>query len=181
MKLRRAMMVALIFTLPAGALAAGAATDKMLKRGEYVAKTGGCSDCHAPWRKGAKGLEPDLSRGLSGHPADLVMPPPPQLGSGAWVWTGAATNTAFAGPWGVSYASNLTPDDDTGIGKWREQDFIAALRTGRHLGVGRPIMPPMPWTAYRNLSDADLKALFAYLRSQPAVRNKVPDYQPPAR
>ena len=109
------------------------------------------------------------------------MPAAPQLGSGPWVWAGAATNTAFAGPWGVSYASNLTPDNETGIGKWREQEFIGALRTGRHLGVGRPIMPPMPWPAYKNLSDADLKALFAYLRSQPAVRNKVPDYQPPSK
>ena len=181
MKVRMVMMPTLLLILPACALAASATPDSVLKRGEYVAKTGGCSDCHAPWRKGPNGPEPDLSRGLSGHPADLVMPPPPPLGNGPWVWSGAATNTAFAGPWGVSYASNLTPDNETGIGKWREQDFIAALRTGRHLGVGRPIMPPMPWSAYKHLSDADLKALFAYLRSRPAVSNKVPEYQPPAK
>ena len=182
MNLRTTIILALLSGLPAAALAADSASGTLLKRGEYVAKTGGCSDCHAPWRPGPKGRpEPDLSRGLSGHPEDLVMPPAPKLPSGPWVSAGAATNTAFAGPWGVSYASNLTPDDETGIGKWREQDFIATMRTGRHLGVGRPIMPPMPWPAYKNLSDADLKALFAYLRNQPAVRNKVPDYQPPAK
>ena len=181
MKLRIAIAAALLQGLPAPALAADTASDRLLKRGEYIVKSGGCSDCHAPWRPGPKGPEPDLSRGLSGHPADLAMPAPPPLGNGPWVWVGAATNTAFAGPWGVSYATNLTPDNETGIGTWREQDFIGALRTGRHLGVGRPIMPPMPWPAYKHLSDADLKALFAYLRAQPAVRNRVPDYQPPAK
>jgi len=49
-----------------------------------------------------------------------------------------------------------------------------------HLGAGRTIAPPMPWPAYRHYSDADLQALFAYLQSQAPVRNKVPDYQPPA-
>ncbi len=172
--------IALAMTL--GALAASApAQDQRLKRGEQIAKTGGCADCHAPWKPGPNGPAPDLSRGLSGHPEGLKMPPPPKLGEGPWLWVGAATNTAYAGPWGVSYASNLTPDNDTGIGKWREEDFIQAIRTGRHVGAGRPIMPPMPWPAYRNFPDADLKALFAYLRSQPPVRNKVPDYQPPAK
>ena len=72
------------------------------------------------------------------------MPPPPKL-SGPWAWSGAATNTAFAGPWGVSFTANLTPDDETGLGKWTAETFIAALRTGRHEGKGRPILPPMPY------------------------------------
>ncbi len=167
--------------LSASAFAQDVAKDKQIKRGEFIAKVGGCSDCHAPLKPGPNGPAPDLSRGLTGHPEGLKMPPAPKLAEGPWLWVGAATNTAFAGPWGVSYASNLTPDDDTGIGRWREVDFIQALRTGRHLGAGRPIMPPMPWPAYRNFPDEDLKALFAYLRSQPPVRNKVPDYQPPAK
>src|SRR5688572_28612827 len=99
MKLRIALVLALLPGLPASALAAGKTADKVLKRGEYVAKSGGCSDCHTPWRPGPKGPEPDYSRGLSGHPAELTMPAPPQLGAGPWVWVGAATNTAFAGPW----------------------------------------------------------------------------------
>jgi len=106
------------------------------------------------------------------------MPQPPKL-EGPWLWVGAATNTAFAGPWGVSYASNLTPDPETGIGRWRPEDFIKSLRTGRHAGVGRQLMPPMPWPAYRNYSDVDLKAMYYYLRSQPAVKNRVPEYRPP--
>lgn len=157
------------------------ASAQTLRRGAYVARTAACVDCHAPWRPGPDGPAPDLSRGLSGHPQDLVLPAPPALGEGPWLWAGAATNTAFAGPWGISYAANITPDHETGIGRWREQDFIAAMRNGRHVGVGRPILPPMPWHAYRHFSDADLKALFAWLRAQPPVRNKVPEPVAPAR
>jgi len=88
--------------------------------------------------------------------------------------------TTFAGPWGVSYAANLTPDKDTGLGTWNVDVFINTLRRGKTLGVGRPLMPPMPWQEYKNLSDADLKAMFAYLQTLPPVKNKVPLYQPPA-
>ena len=52
--------------------------------------------------------------------------------------------TAWAGPWGVSYAANLTPDKRTGIGAWTADQFIKTMRTGKHLGVGRPVLPPMP-------------------------------------
>jgi hypothetical protein len=62
-----------------------------------------------------------------------------------------------------------------------EKDFSAAMRTGRHLGKGRPILPPMPWQGIGRATDADLKALYAYLQSIPAIRNKVPDpLDPPA-
>lgn len=107
------------------------------------------------------------------------MPTPPQLNDGKWVWVGAGTNTAFSGPWGVSFTANLTPDPDTGLGRWSAENFIGALRTGRHLGVGRPIMPPMPWPNYAQMTDDDLKALFAFLQSIPAIRNRVPDWIPP--
>ena len=115
-----------------------------------------------------------MSRALIGHPADVLMPPPPKLPEGPWVWMGAATNTAFAGPWGVSYTANLTPDPETGLGKWTEDMFITALRTGRHEGKGRPILPPMPWPMIGKLSDDDLKGIFAYLQSLTPVRNRVP-------
>ena len=87
--------------------------------------------------------------------------------------------TAWSGPWGVSYTANLTPDQETGIGAWSEENFIQALRTGKHLGGGRDILPPMPWPAYQNLSDEDLKSIFAYLKSIPPIRNQVPDPVPP--
>ena len=143
-------------------------------RGAYLVATGGCSDCHMPMKTTPTGPAPDRSRGLSGHPEDVRLPPPPAA-SGPWIWGGAATNTAFWGPWGVSYAINLTPDKSTGIGSWKSDDFVKAIRTGRHLGTGRPILPPMPWPSMSKLTDADLRAMFDFLMKQPAVKNAVPD------
>lgn len=155
------------------------ADDALVKRGQYLLRTSGCADCHTPMKPGPKGPQPDPALALAGHPEGLAMPPAP-LPQAPWGWSGALTNTAFAGPWGISFAANLTPDRDTGLGNWREQDFIRALRSGRHAGVGRPLLPPMPWPHYAQMTDRDLKALFAYLRSVPPVRNKVPEALPPA-
>ena len=83
--------------------------------------------------------------------------------------------TAWAGPWGISFAANLTPDQNTGLGIWTEDMFLNAIRKGRHMGVSRRILPPMPWQVFRNLTDEDLKAIFAYLRSVPPVHNRVPE------
>ena len=91
-----------------------------------------------------------------------------------WAWSGAATNTAFAGAWGVSFTANLTPDKETGLGEWTPEMFIATLRTGRHQGKGRPVLPPMPVKVYANATDDDLRAIFAYLQSLPPVSNRVP-------
>jgi len=177
-----ALAATLLYALPAcaGAAAPSLPSTAQIKRGEYLVKSTGCADCHAPWKMGPRGPESDLSRGLAGHPQGLVMPPAPKAEE-PWAWAGSATNTAFAGPWGVSYASNLTPDPETGIGSWRPEDFVKALRTGKHAGAGRPIMPPMPWPSYRNFTDGDLKSIYVYLRSRPAVSNRVPDYQPPQK
>lgn len=151
------------------------AAQAKIKRGEYLVTIGGCNDCHTPFKMGPNGPEPDMSRALSGHPESLVMTAPPQLGDGPWMWAGAATNTAFAGPWGVSFAMNLTPDRITGIGIWDEAMFKKTIRTGRHWGVGRPILPPMPWFNYRQATDEDLSAIYAYLRTLKPVRNQTPD------
>ena len=149
-----------------------------VKRGEYLVNTSGCHDCHTPWKMGPNGPEPDMTRMLSGHPETMQLTTPP-VTSGTWVWSAAATNTAFAGPWGISYTMNLTPDRNTGLGIWTEDMFVTAIRTGRHMGVSRPINPPMPWPAYRNMNDEDLKSIYAYLRTIPPVVNHIPDYQPP--
>jgi len=146
-----------------------------VRRGEYLVTLGGCNDCHTPLKMGANGPEPDRSRLLSGHPQDLAMPPAPKLPPGPWMYTAAATMTAWAGPWGVSFTSNLTPDAETGLGKWTEQNFVESMRSGRHMGHGRSILPPMPYEAIAKMTDSDLKAVFAYLRSIPAVTNRVPD------
>jgi mono/diheme cytochrome c family protein len=151
-----------------------AAQAAKIKRGEYLVRIGGCHDCHTPFKLGANGPEPDMSRMLSGHPEGLKMPPPPKL-DGPWVWAGAGTNTAFAGPWGVSYAMNLTPERVTGIGIWDEAMFKKTLRTGKHWGVSRPILPPMPWQNIGSATDEDLSAVYAFLRSIPPIRNQIPD------
>jgi hypothetical protein len=115
---------------------------------------------------------------LSGHPQDADLPAPPAL-AGPWVMAAASTNTAWSGPWGVSFTANLTPDPETGLGRWTQRNFTETIRTGRHLGRGRQVLPPMPIPMYRNFTDADLEAIFAYLQSIPPVRNQVPEPLPP--
>ena len=150
-----------------------------VKRGEYLVKIAACNDCHTPFKMGPNGPEPDMSKMLSGHPESLKMPPPPTLEAGPWGYVGSATNTAYAGPWGITYAPNLTPDQNTGMGIWTEEMFLKAIRTGKHFGTSRPIQPPMPWHSYSHMTDDDLEAMFNYLRSIPPISNRVPDYEPP--
>jgi mono/diheme cytochrome c family protein len=150
-----------------------------VERGAYLVGMMGCNDCHTPWKMGAQGPEPDMTRELSGHPQDVVLPPPPPA-SGPWIMHGAASNTAFAGPWGVSFTANLTPDKETGLGAWTEEMFIATMRTARHQGKGRPILPPMPVKMIGKANDEDLKSIFAYLQSLAPVKNKVPTPIEPA-
>jgi mono/diheme cytochrome c family protein len=149
-------------------------------RGKYLVATSGCMDCHTPWKMGPKGPEPDMSRWLSGHPQDVKLPPPPSLPPGPWVMVASSTNTAWSGPWGVSFTANLTPDEETGLGRWTAQDFKATIRSGRHLGRGREILPPMPIPVYNNMTDDDLDAVFAYLRTIAPIKNKVPEPLAPA-
>ena len=153
------------------------ATDRVA-RGRYLVTVAGCNDCHTPWHQGPNGPEPDMSRMLSGHPADAELPPSPGP-VGPWTGAVSATNTAWSGPWGVSFTANLTPDAETGLGRWTQRNFTETIRTGRHLGRGRPVLPPMPIPMYKHFTDADLEAIFAYLQSIPPVRNRVPEPLPP--
>ncbi|MEQ1908078.1 MAG: diheme cytochrome c-553 [Vicinamibacterales bacterium] len=150
-----------------------------IARGEYLVTIGGCNDCHTPLKMGPKGPEPDMTRMLSGHPEQFVIAAPARMTSVDWMMASAPTNTAHSGPWGVSFTANLTPDQNTGLGIWTEEMFMKALRTGRHMGASREILPPMPWFNYGKMTDADLKAVYAYLRSIPAIHNRVPDPLPP--
>src|SRR5215472_2352122 len=149
-------------------------------RGERLAKFGGCNDCHTPKLMTAKGPELDKSRLLSGYPAHAPLPAVPRGVVGPTQWGAVTTNdlTAWVGPWGVSFAANLTPDV-TGLGGWTELQFIQTMRTGKHLGIGRAILPPMPWPGMAALTDGDLKALFAYLQSLKPISNQVPQPIPP--
>lgn len=175
----------LCFTAAAAVLAATAGfvlapRDNAVARGRYLVTAMACNDCHTPWHMTDRGPAPDLSRLLSGHPQQEQLPPAPPP-SGPWITHTSATNTAWAGPWGTSFTANLTPDMDTGLGSWTADEFIAALRSGRHQGRGRQILPPMPYPMIGQLTDADLRAVFAYLQSIPAIANKVPEPLPPQR
>ena len=119
-------------------------------RGKYLVSVLACNDCHTP---GGLYGAPDMTRMLSGS----------ELG-----WTG---------PWGTSYPANLTPDPQTGIGNYTEDDIVAAIRTG-HKKSGVPILPPMPWPVYANLTDEDAYAVAAYVKSIPPVVHAVPTNLP---
>jgi hypothetical protein len=150
--------------------------EDMIKRGDYLVTTGSCSDCHSPKVFGPHGEPlPDSSKLLSGHPANAQNPAlDANAGKpGGWIYM-APDITTFVGPWGISYAANLTPDSATGIGAWSEAQFISTIRNGKHLGNGRDILPPMPWPFVAKMTDEDLKSVFAYLRSLKAVSNRVP-------
>jgi len=147
-------------------------------RGKYLVTIAGCNDCHTPWKMGPAGPAPDMSRMLSGHPESFQVPPAPAP-QGPWLVSAAATNTAWSGPWGVSFTANLTPDAETGLGKWTLRNFVDTIRSGRHMGRGRQILPPMPIPMYKHMTDDDLEAVFAYLKSIPAVSNRVPEPLPP--
>jgi mono/diheme cytochrome c family protein len=149
--------------------------ERRAARGKDLVFSIGCNDCHTPKKMGPKGPELDETRILSGHREEVALPAPPTLPPGPWGIVTTHELTAWSGPWGITYAPNLTPDEDTGLGIWTEDMFIGALRTGRHMGQSRPILPPMPWDVYGRLPDEDLKSIYAYLRSLPPVKNRVPE------
>jgi mono/diheme cytochrome c family protein len=151
------------------------------ERGKYLVNVAGCHDCHSP-KKIVNGVpDVDMDRLLSGNPSADKLPAVPRNLIGPQGYGTVASNnlTAWVGPWGVSFAMNLTPDKDTGLGSWTEDMFVKAIKTGKHQGAGRDILPPMPWNWYRNMTDEDLKAVFAYLQSLPPVKNPIPDPLPP--
>lgn len=166
-------------SLVAASSTARAANEKaapdLVARGKSLVTHGMCHDCHTPKTFSEKGMDFDWSRSLSGFPADAKLPPMDKkaLTPGYWV-LGSPDLMAWVGPWGISYAANLTPDPQTGIGLWTPEIFIKAMRTGKHLGEGRPILPPMPWNFIAEMSDDELKAVFAYLHSLPPIKNAVP-------
>ena len=149
-------------------------------RGEYLVSIAACDDCHSPKVQTDRGPEVDMARRLSGHPAGSPMAaiPKASLGGATWSFVGNHHMTAWAGSWGTSFASNLTPHVD-GLELWTEEQFVSTLRTGLHLGAGRPVLPPMPWPAYRHMTDEDLRAVYAFLKTLPPVANVVPQPLPP--
>lgn len=159
------------------AAAPAVAKEDPVKRGEYLVSILGCDDCHTPKNMGPRGPEPDMTRRFMGHPADepFSTDDKKKMIAEQHVAIFSPGMTATAGPWGVSYAANITPDD-TGIGTWTEAQFLKAIREGKNKGLDgtRPILPPMPWPLYRNMTDDDLKGIYAYLKTVKPIKNAVP-------
>jgi len=152
-----------------------------VKWGEHLVLTGGCGDCHTPKKMTDQGPVDDSSLLLSGHPAQMPIPPVDRVDLQTKGVFATQTLTAWVGPWGVSFSANITPDS-TGIGAWKEEQFIYALRNGVYKGLAgsRPLLPPMPWPSIKNFSDDELKAIFAYLKNVKPIKNVVPAFMPPA-
>ena len=149
--------------------------ESQVKWGEHLVTIGGCNDCHTPKKMTPMGPVDDSSLFLSGHPANM---PPPDVDRKEMESKGLAvtqTLTAWVGPWGISYAANLT-SDSSGIGDWTEDQFIFCLREGKWEGLAgsRDLLPPMPWATYKLMSDDELKAVFAYLKSTKPIKNLAP-------
>jgi len=173
--------VALVCLLVPGSSGIAAADDaKIVAVGERLVALLDCNACHTPKVFTPEGPRPDASRLLSGHPADEKLAPVPDglIGPGGWGGLFNAGLTAWVGPWGTTFGTNLTPDAETGIGDWSEDLFADAVRAGAHVGGARPVLPPMP--AYARLTDEELHAIFTYLKSIDPVVNAVPEVRPPA-
>ncbi|HEY1782811.1 MAG TPA: cytochrome c [Roseiarcus sp.] len=127
------------------------ADDTQIARGKYLVVLSGCSDCHTP---GALLGAPDMKRYLGGSDVGFAIP-------GAGVFVG----------------ENLTPDEETGLGKWTDGQIIAAIRAGK-TPEGRDLSPVMPYAAFSHLADADAEAIAAFLKSLPPVSNKVRNFGP---
>lgn len=143
----RALGLLALVGLCVGGPVAAEAADDLVKRGAYLVGTMGCNDCHTP---GYFAGRPDMARTLAGSDVGWDMP-----------------------GLGYFYGSNLTPDHETGIGTWTDAQVIAAIRTGARPD-GRQLAPVMPWRGFAAITDDDAKAIVAYLKSVPAVKNMVP-------
>jgi|KBSMisStaDraftv2_1062788.scaffolds.fasta_scaffold178720_1 hypothetical protein len=150
--------------------------ESQVKWGEHIVKIGGCNDCHTPKKMGPNGPEDDMSLMLSGHPAQMPVAPFDAKEAAKKGLVVTQTFTAWTGPWGTTYAANLT-SDSTGIGNWKEEQFLKALKEKKWMGLDgtRPLMPPMSMMPATLMTDDELKAIFAYLKSTPPIHNIQPE------
>jgi len=155
--------------------------ESQAKWGQHLVTVGGCHDCHSPKKMTAMGPEIDSALLLAGHIAGSPEPVANKKEIQAKGLVLTSDLTTWIGPWGTSYTANLT-SDATGIGNWTEQRFMLAIREGKSKGLAnaRDLLPPMPWQMYRNFTDDELKAIFAYLKTTSPVKNVVPPPLPPA-
>ena len=154
--------------------------ETQVKWGEHLVTIGGCNDCHTPKKMTPMGPVDDSTLMLSGHPEKL---PAPEVDRKAMEGKGlvvTADFTAWIGPWGITYSANLTPDE-TGLGNWKEEQFLYALKnsTSKGLASGRPLLPPMSMMPVKHMTDDELKAIFAYLKTIKPIKNNSVQPTPP--
>lgn len=154
--------------------------ETQVKWGEHLVTIAGCNDCHTPKKMTPQGPADDSSLMLSGHPEKL---PAPEVDRKAMESKGlvvTADFTAWIGPWGITYSANLTPDE-TGLGNWTEDQFLYAVKNSISKGVagGRPLLPPMSMMPVKLMSDDELKAIFAYLKTIKPIKNNSVQPTPP--
>ena len=154
--------------------------ESQVRWGEHLVTIGGCNDCHTPKKMTPMGPVDDSSLLLSGHPENLPAPDVDrkQMESKGLVVT--STFTAWIGPWGISYSANLTPDE-TGTGNWTEVQFLYAVKNSVSKGLAgsRPLMPPMSMMPVKHMTDEELKAVFAYLKTVKPIKNNSVQPSPP--
>ncbi|UCS93050.1 cytochrome c [Echinicola marina] len=154
--------------------------ENQVKLGEHLVLVGGCNDCHTPKKMTDHGPVLDSALWLSGHPSAMskIEVDKAEMESKGLVVTRDLTE--WIGPWGVSYAANLTPDE-TGIGNWKVEQLYKVFREGKYKGLdgARMILPPMPWEMFQYYTDEEVEAIFAYLKSVKPIRNQVPPPLPP--
>ena len=143
----KAGLVSLAIGLAAGLTVAAANAETPVERGKYLANIGGCLDCHTPGYFLGK---PDMTRYLGGSDVGFKV-----------------------GELGIFVGPNQTPDKETGLGSWTDQQVMTGLITGVRPD-GRILAPIMPWRAFAKMTKPDVAALVAYLRSLPPVSHKVP-------
>ena len=147
-KVRYALTAAAVAAIAGGAfIKTTAAQNAQVERGKYLVNVAGCIDCHTAGYFFGK---PDMARYLGGSEVGFEIP-----------------------GLGVFHGPNLTPDPDTGLGKWTIDQIVAALQTGKRPD-GRELAPIMPWRAFANLTKDDATAIAVFLKSIPVVKNKVP-------
>jgi hypothetical protein len=154
--------------------------EQLVQKGEYLVTIMGCNDCHSPKKMGPQGPMVIAELMLSGYPAERpLLKVNAQAIKSGWMLMNEDITSA-AGPWGVSFAANLT-SDQTGTGNWTEENFKRAIKEGKYKGLegSRTLLPPMPWTNFATIRDDDVKAIFAYLKSTRPVKNVVPMPVPP--
>ena len=151
-------------------------SEVIIQEGERLVATHDCEICHSPKRMGPQGPEVIPELRFSGHSSAAALPATKEEALKAgWVLF-SPDFTTVVGPWGQSYAANIS-SDSTGIGMWTENQFKKAMQEGKYKGLDdtRPMLPPMPWQAFKHLKEDEISAIFAYLKSTTPVKNVVPE------